>query len=88
MKKRGGKGKYAVLDETSSLSSSPIDHTRWHEGDQQDKKKQHFHHLTFPNLEDIETDDSEFVDPTESMLHSPTLSLPFPSPPSIFLLSS
>jgi adiponectin receptor len=62
MKKRGGKGKYAVLDESAS---SPVDHTRWHEGEQQEKK-QHFHHLTFSSLEDIETDDAEFVDPTEN----------------------
>lgn len=66
-----GKGSYAPLKDSSSSSdsiSSPsaenLKDTRWHEGELQDKKKQHFHHLSFP--EDIETDDAEFIDPTET----------------------
>jgi hypothetical protein len=56
-----GKSKYAVLQDHIPDNKD----SRWHEGEIQEKK-QHFHHLTFPNLEDIETDDAEFIDPTES----------------------
>jgi hypothetical protein len=44
--------------------------TRWHEGHTHTEDEQHYHHLTLPSLPDIETDDSEFFDPTESMLTS------------------
>lgn len=53
---RKGKGKYAaVVDDKDS---------RWHEGHRHDNE-QHFHHLTAEFPLDIETDDKEFVDPTE-----------------------
>ena len=43
------------------------ENTRWHEGHTHHEGEQHYHHLTLPSLADIETDDAEFVDPTESM---------------------
>ena len=68
MHQRDGKAKYAALREDSSTATtdSNKDDTRWHEGELHNKK-QHFHHLTLPNLEDIETDDAEFIDDTEGL---------------------
>eukprot|EP00026_Physarum_polycephalum_P008313 Phypoly_transcript_08395.p1 GENE.Phypoly_transcript_08395~~Phypoly_transcript_08395.p1 ORF type:complete len:377 (+),score=25.48 Phypoly_transcript_08395:190-1320(+) len=67
MQKRG-KAKYTALHEHHHEHphdhQHDIDDTRWHEGELHEKK-QHFHHLTLPSLPDIETDDAEFIDPTE-----------------------
>lgn len=77
-KAKGGKQYTHLVDEKDSDSTDRIDEkeekvesTRWHEGHHQDDDEhQHFHHLTFPNsLADIETDDAEFVDSTESILY-------------------
>lgn len=64
----------AVSDTTNRIErekGEKIEDTRWHEGHphgEECEHEQHFHHLTFPSsLADIETDDAEFVDPTESI---------------------
>lgn len=58
--KTNGKNKY------QSLQGEDLKDTRWHEGHHHDGE-QHYHHLTLPPPSEIETDDSEFVDPTEGM---------------------
>lgn len=74
-KTKGGKH-YSHLEDKDAPDSTNkgeerIEDTRWHEGHRNGEHcehEQHFHHLTFPSsLGDIETDDAEFVDPTENI---------------------
>lgn len=68
------KGKQAqdythLYDSDEEKDNEKVD-TRWHEGHSHEHEgdHQHFHHSTFPDsLGDIETDDAEFVDPTENI---------------------
>jgi channel protein (hemolysin III family) len=57
---------YAILDSPAVGIQEGDEETRWHEGHQHDEE-QHYHHLTLPSPADIETDDREFVDPTEKI---------------------